>query len=107
MQNGLGAPWYPKEAPVHQPIDRVGLERRKRALRTLFEKYRRLRDEGRVDEAREHLRITTLYANASLEETLHLARTILRRLEELQSEPGAPQASDEPPAPRSRKRPRA
>lgn len=91
---------------MHQPIDRVGLERRKRILRTLFEKYRRLRDEGRVDEAREHLRITTLYANASLEETLQLARTILRRLEELQGEPGAGRASNSAPAPRARKRSR-
>lgn len=91
---------------MHQPIDRVGLERRKRILRTLFEKYRRLRDEGRVDEAREHLRITTLYANASLEETLQLARTILRRLEELQGEPGAERASNSAPAPRARKRSR-
>ncbi len=91
---------------MHQPIDRVGLERRKRALRTLFEKYRRLRDEGRVDEAREHLRITTLYANASLEETLHLARTILKRLEELGSESGGERDTEEPPAPRNRKRPR-
>jgi len=92
---------------VHQPIDRVGLERRKRILRTLFEKYRRLRDEGRVEEAREHLRITTLYANASLEETLQLARTILRRLEELQGEPGGERAADIATAPRGRKRPRA
>ena len=68
---------------MHQPIDRIGLERRKRILKALFEKYRRLRDEGRVEEANEHLRITTLYANASLEETLLLARTILKRLEEL------------------------
>jgi hypothetical protein len=56
---------------VHQPIDRIGLERRKRILKALFEKYRRLRDEGRLEEANEHLRITTLYANASLEEELH------------------------------------
>lgn len=68
---------------MHQPIDRIGLERRKRILKALFEKYRRLRDEGRIEEAHEHLRITTLYANASLEETLLLARTILKRLEEL------------------------
>ena len=89
---------------MHQPIDRIGLERRKRILKSLFEKYRRLRDEGRVEEAHEHLRITTLYANASLEETLQLARTILSRLEELQRDDAQSGAAREPRPPSRGKR---
>lgn len=68
---------------MQEPVDGSSLERRKRVLNALFEKYRRLRDEGRIEEAREHLRMTTLYANASMEETLQIARQILRKLEEL------------------------
>jgi hypothetical protein len=68
---------------VQDPGDGHGLERRKRILKALFDKYQRLKSEGRLEEAREHLRLTTLYANASMEETLLLARQILRRLEEI------------------------
>ena len=64
-------------------FDPYGVEGRRQAVHAYIERYRKLRDAGRFDEAVEQLRIATMLANESVEHTIRTARHILSRIENL------------------------
>ena len=64
-------------------FDPYGVEGRRQAVHAYIERYRKLRDAGRFDEAVEQLRIATMLANESVEHTIQTARGILSRIENL------------------------
>lgn len=65
----------------HYP--REGLHSKRRLIADYMNRYRKLREQGRVEDAAVQLRLAAQVADESMEETILVARRLLLRIEHL------------------------